>query len=49
MDSWNMPPPLIPGSQNDSLPRGSKRLPANNYLTQEHKFQVKTTPDNEEE
>ena len=49
MDSWNMPPPLIPGSQNDSLARGSKSLPANNYLIQEYKFQAKTTPDNEEE
>ena len=50
MDSWNMPtPPPIPGSQNDSLARTSKSLPANNDLNQEHKFQAKTTPDKNNE
>ena len=47
MDSWDMQSPM-PGSQNDLLARGSKSLPANNYLTQEHNFQAKTT-DNEED
>ena len=42
-------PSLMPGSQNDSLARGFKSLPANNYLIQEQKFQRKTTPGNEEE
>ena len=42
-------PSCIPESQNDLLARGSKSLPANNCLSQEHKFQAKTTPDNEED